>query len=68
MSIAWQKGKNGPILDILVDENKVLKKAILDIKKHQENVASQEFMGKPMYESSAIWKIASCALEKIGYN
>lgn len=64
----WQKGKSGPMIDVLAEENKILKKAILDIKKHQESVASQNFMGKPMYESSTIWNIAIAALNKIGYN
>ena len=49
----------------IINDLQILTKAINDIKKHQESVASQEFMGEPMYKKSILWNIASNALERI---
>lgn len=52
----------------LLYENGLLLEAILSIKKHQEKVASQHFLGKPMYESSVVWNISNDVLNDIGYS
>lgn len=63
----WQKEKDGTKIDSLLHENGLLIKAILDIKRHQETVVSQSFLGKPMYESSVVWNISNNVLKHIGY-